>query len=390
MNILFKTLTNLLLIAVSAITLTHCAAPTTSWKPSSSTASQINTATPQLNNIPPQQIALLLPLHGPTGTAGDAIKNGFLAAYYADTKNHPNSPHVKIYDVSTGNVIQIYQKAIQEGADFVVGPLTKNNVQLLANSGVASTTTLALNTLPGSINSKNVIQFGLSPFDEAQQAANRAWSNGNRTAVVLVSNPAWGQNIASVFEQTFTQLGGRVITQLTLSSPNNNAQKIKQFFDINSPRDEKSPGFIPKKRQDIDMIYLVAELPAAEQIIPLLRYYYAGDIPLYSLSQLYPAKGIDQPNADLNNVYFCDMPWVLDPSNEPQNLQQLRFQIETIWPDSYSNNKKLYALGIDAYTLATQKLPITGATGDLSLNQQHIYRKLRWARFKNGLPVLMP
>jgi outer membrane PBP1 activator LpoA protein len=139
------------------------------------------------------------------------------------------------------------------------------------------------------------------------------------------------------------------------------------------------------------MIYLIAELLAAEQIIPLLRYYYAGDIPLYALSQLYPARGVDQPNMDLNNVYFCDMPWVLDPSHEPQYLQQLRLQIETIWPDSYSNNKKLYALGIDAYTIATKKLPLTGATGDLSLDQQqHIYRQLLWAQFKDGLPTLTP
>lgn len=363
------------------LSLTHCATPTRSEPAAAAVAPPLN---------PPKQIALLLPLHGPMETAGSAIKNGFLAAYYADAQNGVTVPHLKIYDTSTDNIVQLYQKATQEGANFIVGPLTKNNVQLLAHSGIVSTTTLALNTLPSSLDNKYILQFGLSPFDEAEQAARRAWANGNKTAVILVSNPAWGQNIANVFAQTFTQLGGRVLTQLTLS-PNNASSQIKRFFDLNSSIDEKTPGFIPKKRQDVGMIYLIAELSAAEQIIPLLRYYYAGDIPLYALSQLYPAKDVDQSNTDLNNVYFCDMPWVLDPSHEPSNLQQLRLQIETIWPDSYSNNKKLYALGIDAYAIATKKLPFMGATGNLSLDQhQHIYRQLLWAQFQNGLPVLVP
>ena len=360
------------------------------WQTSSAPAAQTSTPAVAQPTHTPKQIALLLPLHGSTGAAGNAIKNGFLAAYYAGAKAQPNGPRLKIYDTSTGNVVQIYQQAIQEGADFVVGPLLKNNVQQIMNANVATVPTLALNTLPGAIDSRNVMHFGLSPFDEAQQAADRAWAHGARTAVVLVSNPAWGQSIADVFERTFTQHGGRIITQLTLS-PDNTAPQLKRFFDLNSARDEKLPGFVPKKRQDVDVIYLIAQLPAAIQIIPLLRYYYAGDIPLYALSQLYPAMGVDQPNMDLNNTYFCDMPWVLDPSNEPQNLQNLRLQIETIWPDSFSNNKKLYALGIDAYTIATQALPITGATGNLSLDtHHHIYRQLRWAQFQNGLPVLVP
>lgn len=389
MNTFSKIFGRLALSLLITLSLTHCAIPTS--EPSTSfPSSQVTGATVVQSTTTPKQIALLLPLHGPMEAAGSAIKNGFLAAYYADAQNGTTVSHLKMYDTSTGDIVQLYQKAIQEGADFIVGPLTKNNVQLLAHSGAVSTTTLALNTLPGSIDNKYIIQFGLSPFDEAEQAARRAWANGNKTAVILVSNSGWGQHIANVFEQTFTQLGGQVLSQLTLS-PNNASSQIKRFFDLNSSIDEKTPGFIPKKRQDVGMIYLIAELPAAEQIIPLLRYYYAGDIPLYALSQLYPAKGVDQSNADLNNVYFCDMPWVLDPSHEPTNLQQLRLQIETIWPDSYSNNKKLYALGIDAYTIATKKLPFTGATGNLSLDQhQHIYRQLLWAQFKNGLPVLVP
>ena len=94
----------------------------------------------------PRQVALLLPLSGRQRAAANAIRDGFLAAHFASV-DLPDRPSIRIYDVHGFNISDIYQLAIDEGADFVVGPLLKSSVLELAEAGV-SAPTLALNFLP--------------------------------------------------------------------------------------------------------------------------------------------------------------------------------------------------------------------------------------------------
>jgi outer membrane PBP1 activator LpoA protein len=355
-----------------------------------------------------KNIALLLPLKGRLRTTGEAIRNGFLAAYYSAEKHRINMPHLKIYNTSGKDINAVYQQALQNGANFVIGPLLKNNLQKLINSGEVTVPTLALNTLADTPqDNKNLFQFGLSPLDEAQQAADRAWKQGDRNAVIIAANSEWGQNIAKVFTQTWTNLGGTIINQTNIDKNTSLSNQVGQLLGINLANQDYTQlkrllhtniRFLPRRRNDIDVVYLVAQPAYARQITPLLKYFYAGSIPVYSISQIYTGTNNTKADHDYNGIFFCDMPWVLTPSKESHGLKKLRAQIETIWPLSYSHHKKLYALGIDAFKITTklqemEALPqfaIRGATGDLYLDQaQHIYRQLPWARFKNGYPVLL-
>lgn len=351
----------------------------------------------------PQHIALLLPLHGRLASTGQAIRNGFLAAYYAAEKHQVSIPTLKIIDTSKGDITQTYQNAIHDGAQFVIGPLTKEHLTTLLNADTLSVPTLALNTLANNTNNNpNLYQFGLSPLDEAAQAATQGQQKNFKSAVVLAPNNTWGQSVATVFTQNWQNAGGTITSQLNYDGSANLAKQISHLLNIDLANQDytqlrtllgKRMRFIPRRRQDIDMIYMIGQPIYARQIAPLLKYYYAGDIPTYSTSQIYSGNNHARAIRDLNNVYFCDMPWVLTPDQESPKLKKLRTQIETIWPQSYSNHKKLYALGIDAYTLAAKleqmkampQFAIVGATGDLYLDQaQHIYRKLIWAKFQNG------
>jgi len=95
----------------------------------------------------PDQIALLLPLHGKFAKMGQAVRDGFMTAYYANLKMLSKSPKIKIYDTSENDVINLYQQAVNDGARFVVGPLTKENVAKLASYNNLKVTDLALNYL---------------------------------------------------------------------------------------------------------------------------------------------------------------------------------------------------------------------------------------------------
>src|SRR3984957_16020306 len=78
----------------------------------------------------PTQIALLLPLSGRAEAFGVAVRDGFIAAYLEQSA--ATRPRLKIYDVAAESVASAYNRAVADGAGFVVGPLFKDEVAAVA------------------------------------------------------------------------------------------------------------------------------------------------------------------------------------------------------------------------------------------------------------------
>jgi outer membrane PBP1 activator LpoA protein len=107
------------------------------------------------------------------------------------------------------------------------------------------------------------------------------------------------------------------------------------------------------------------------------------------------------PNAsydrDLNGVRFLAIPWSVTPTTEQQ---QLRRELQNLWPSNFRNNSKLYGLGIDSLKLMRHltrmqlfpEIALDGVTGKLTLNTDHtITQRMLWAKFVDGNPqVLAP
>ena len=314
-------------------------------------------------------------------------------------------PRLKIFDTSQAPIEIVYQRARQAGANFIIGPLLKDNLERLLNEGDIDTTTLALNTLINAPHRRHLYQFGLSPFDEATQAANKGQQENYKNAVIIASKSSWGQTIADVFRTNWTKQGGQVIAEVNTSNARRLSQQIAQLLNVNEADQSylqlkrllgtHTLRYIPRRRRDIDLIYLVEQPAIARQIVPLLKYYFAGNIPVFAVSQVYTHN--TTKNRDLDGVMFADIPWTLNTAQTPY-LNKLRQQIKTVWPASYASHTKLYALGIDAYLVYTKltqmkTLPqfgVSGATGELFLDDsQHVYRQLPWAVIKHGKPVLI-
>ncbi len=339
------------------------------------------------------KVALLLPLQGPNAARGQAIRNGFLTAYYYAKQQQPDAPAVDVIDTSRGNVVELYQQAVANGANFVVGPLTKEELRAVASQGRLPVPTLALNTLDDGARVANLYQFGLSPQDEAQQAAVRARQDGHSRVLVIVPAGTWGQGIAAAFEKQWQSLGGTVVDSYAYPPKGDFSYGIRNLLRVNPPPKNSTPGqrYSPQPRQDADMIFLAAFPQQARQIKPSLLFYNAGNVPVYATSLIYsgkPSPGYDQ---DLNGIEFGDMPWLLGP-DLPQ-WGEIREQMKSSWAASYGASPRLYALGIDAYHLTyglgrlTTGANLQGATGNLSVDSnQYIKRQLEWAKIENGLP----
>ena len=367
----------------------------------------------QLRNIPsikPQHIVLLLPLKGRYAKAGDAIRNGFFAAYYYAKKQGGSTPTISIIDTANKNIVAAYQQALQKGADFIVGPLIKMNIATLARSTTLAVPTLALNTLPNNQNRSvtNLYQFGLSPLDEAAQAAEKAWKAHHNRALIIVPKNTWGQQITNAFAKEFQSLGGHIAGTMRYTDQRALSTEVRRLLNIDQARWREAAlknilrekiRFVPRRRKDIDMVFLVAQPSVARQIRPLLRFYYAGNIPIYATSTVYTGTPNPTRDHDLNGILFCDMPWVLKKNwLQPNSLNAIRQHVRQIWPDAYRHRPKLFALGVDAYEVIPKlnkmaALPQFGtraATGILYLNKNHhIYRKLLWSQIISGTPRLI-
>ena len=298
-----------------------------------------------------------------------------------------------VVDSADGIAIQDnYTKAIQNGVDFVVGPLAKPQVKKITQINSLSIPTLTLNYLePSDTAPEKIYQFGLSPLDEAKQVAANAWQNNERTALIITPATTWGQTIASAFQEQWQLLGGTIRDTLTYSS--NNKELSNQLKNFLQYRQDTKHG-IGKHRQDFDVIFLAADANTAHQIKPLLKFYYAGNVPVYATSLIY--SGVPQPalDNDLNGITFCDAPWTFKNTSVMRDLRQQLASNSM----SFERNAKLYALGVDAYKTMMQlnrlknssEQTFKGATGTLYINEQHrVVRQLVCAQFRNGVPVLL-
>ncbi|AAO91235.1 lipoprotein antigen [Coxiella burnetii RSA 493] len=349
------------------------------------------------STVSEQRIALLLPLEGTFAKQAGAIRNGFLAAYYQAKQRGP-VPTLTVLNTGGKNIKTVYQDALQQGATIIVGPLIKNNLATLVNSHEITIPTLALNTLVSHSNASNLFQFSLSPVDEATAAAIKMRNDQHNRAIVITPSGEWGSSIAKAFQTQWTSLGGQTTAQLAYGNNASMNNDIRRLLNIDKSEQrehqlrqllQEKMRFIPRRRKDFDAIFLVANANQARQIVPLLRFYYAGDIPIYTTSAVYSPSSRPSDNYDIEGVQFSDMPWVLTPEQLSPSLQQTRERIRALWPRSFERNPRLYALGVDAYNIlfelakliSTPQYRMNGATGTLYLlPTQRVYRQLLWTK----------
>lgn len=356
---------------------------------SCSSLSQNNTA--DLAELPSHynQIALLLPLHGPYKGPGRAVRDGFLAAYYAALRQGQISSTITIVDTTTtsNNIRMLYSKTASEGAELIIGPLVKSNVQALATSKHIDIPTITLNYADSNTTSpKRLFQFGILPQNEARQVAAKARSAGFNKVIVIAPQNTWGKAIVTAFTNEWQRNGGVIVDQLEYSSDINLRPAIKTLLKVNESMSRgknlqdvlgEKVKFVPQRRLDFECIFLVAEPPFARQIVPLLNFYYAGNVPIYSTSMIYNGVPNLTYDRDMDKVIFDEIPWMFS-----QNAGDVRTQ-----------HGRLYALGLDAFTLVQNLKQLSGnpafgmnaSTGKIYLGPNHqILQEYSWAQFKNG------
>ncbi len=350
-------------------------------------------------------IAVLLPESGRYKNAAQAIRQGLVAAWY--NSSPASRPVLRFYDSSdTGNIWPLYLEATQRGADFVIGPLQKESVSQLLNAGDLPVPVLSLNQVSENVAPpQNFYQFSLSPEDEARQVAERAWLDGKRQPVVLSPAGNWGSRIQQAFATRWQQLGGEISeVQSYDSSQNDFAAPIKMLLDIDLSEQRKNSlqrvlgqnlSFEPRRREDIDFIFIIAKPEKARQIRPQLQFHHALGLPIYATSHVWNGYEEIDGNRDIDDVIFPDIPWLLiNEGDQPLSLQTMKTTLDL----GQSRLLRLIAMGIDSYLLTGHLArlqgidteTLDGKTGQLYMDVlKNIHRQLVWAKMKNSKPAVI-
>lgn len=402
--------TSLALAVKSAGTLEQQQAAIDAWRnqhPEHPAAKQLPTALTKLKELASQpltKIALLLPQEGSLAGVARALRDGFMAAHFQAQQAGQQAPAIQVYDSSRiSSLDDFYRQAQADGVQLVVGPLEKPLVKKLAAYPQLPLPTLALNYAEaGQSAPPQLFQFGLAAEDEAREVSRRARADGLVRAVALVPSGEWGDRVLAAFRKDWESNGGTLLAAERIAQPVALAQQIAELFQLRQSEGRAKSlqstvgGNIaaqPSRRQDIDFIFLAATPQQAQQIKPTLNFQYAGDVPVYATSNLYSASGDVNQYNDMTGIRFCETPWLLDSSNS------LRQQVVQQWPQAAGSLGRLYAMGVDAYSLAPRlgqlkALPdnrVQGLSGSLSMNpSQRIERQLPWAEFVGGQVKRLP
>lgn len=356
---------------------------------------------------PPGQVAVLLPLSGKLAGPSAAVRDGILAAYY-DTPDHLRQSTLRIYDTGTDplTVPLVYDQAVQEGAQFVIGPLRKEAVQALVQQQDLPVPVLALNHIePQDAQNPAVFQFGLAPEDEAREVAQRAWQEGYTRAVILVPENEWSERVTAAFVDQWILLGGFILEQQRYQSTEaDHGPAISALLNLDSSKLRKTRlvrllgqplEYEPRRRQDVDFVFLLASAEQARLIRPQLKFYRASSVPVLSTSHIYSGRIDTGRDIDMNGLQFCDMPWLLDDDSSWQHLKQ---SITGRWPSESARYGRLHALGVDAWRITPYLGQLGGGmfgnyygvTGTLQIDSgQQVHRTLQWAQFRQGRPVAL-
>jgi len=332
----------------------------------------------------PRHIAVLLPEQGAVANAAHALRDGLLAAYYVSLEQGHDTPELRFYDSANEvDIVDLYYKAADDGAELIIGPLEKDNVIALSRLKNLPVDLLSLNYHDQDAAPSNLIQFGLSPEDEANQVAKLAHQQGLSRMGLLFPNSATGDRTAHAFAQAWEELGGVVVDQHAYGQDASEAVSRLLKVDAYQARTQRNKNV---SRKDIDAIFVVATAEQGRQIKPAIDFYHGNHLPIFSTSMIYDAQPNRQRDNDLNRIQFVDIPWLLTPDDKFHSAAA------QAWPKQHGRYERIFALGVDAYQLS-QRLTLMntsshnrmeGLTGTLTLNEQSIKRTLLPARFVRG------
>jgi len=325
---------------------------------------------------PPRKLAVLLPMTGQLATAASPVRDGLLAAYYAERRERPE---LAFYDTqgTAAGAVAARDRAVAEGADQVLGPLGRDEVSALS-VGAQATPLLALNrgnaAPPG-----NTGTFSLAPEDEGSAAAEYLLSRNARRVLVLSNGDDHAQRSAAALRTRLEADGGAIVGTLAIVG--------------DKPGDQSEALRAAASREGgVDALLIALRGNQARLVVPQLFAAGLGDKLRVATSQLSSGTGKAEEDRALDGIAFASETWLTGGLPGLPSAATLGKDL----PTARGPAARLFAFGHDAWLLSAYlqylaehpDASVQGATGTLRLDADGYVRRIpAWANFSNGIVV---
>ncbi|MEZ8810351.1 penicillin-binding protein activator [Vibrio alginolyticus] len=348
-----------------------------------------------LDIVKPNNTALLLPLTGKFSPQAQLIRDGFVFAMMNDRNRDPSAT-LTVIDTNAYNADQIKQRLINENIDFVVGPLEKENVELLHTTMDGSENgptipALALNIPEDVQPDSNICYLALSPEQEAAQAAKHLFSEGYNFPLILAPKGSFGERVTEAFNKEWRKYSSNKVAASYFGDKRQLQKDINEVFGLQESKQRIAQmqslmriklETQPRSRRDVDAVYIVARSTELTLIKPFIEVAINPDA---KAPQIFSSSRSNSGGAtyeDLTGIMYSDIPLLIDPD------PSVTAEMNELWSEQSNMEKRLKALGMDAYKLIGE-LPqmkvvpgysVGGQTGILSIdNNCVVQRELSWA-----------
>ncbi len=320
----------------------------------------------------PDYIALLLPTRAKNWrVAAETIQAGVLAAQR--TLAAQSTPPVRTIETEDNeqDILAAFQRASQDGAVAVIGPLSKTAIGLIADGADIDIPVVALNAFSEeTLRRPNLYSFNLAVEGEAQQAARLVADRGVQRPAVIVADGSLTQRMAQGFSTAWRAERNALPVVLPISSASN-------FNDLRARIDASGA----------DGVFLATDSRTARRLRPFI----GNDLRVFATSQIDPGNLGSTALVDLAGISFYDIPWLArkdDPTYDFYARKRTR-----------SNDlERLFAQGVDAYRLVIalrSSLPANvriddGLTGKLSIDANGVIQRELTVRTLVANPAELP
>ena len=319
---------------------------------------------------PPAKLAVLLPLTGRLAVAAQPVRDGLLTGYYGESRRKPEIEFIDTAGTPAG-ALSAYDRAVTAGADFIIGPLSRDEVDAVYGRVPLPVPVLALNRGKDAPPAGSV-GFSLAPEDDGIIAAEYMRGRERGKVLVLHSGDDTGRRAATAFSARFAERGGQVVATLPVSDT---------VGDISARLRAAGP---------VDAVLLAVRAPQARQLAPQLALAGLSGSTRVGTSQLTIGTGKPEEDMALDGIIYPNEAWnVRSVAGMPSASSAGQ-----LLPSARGASGRLFAFGFDAWKITTYLEPLaqqgglSGATGSLYLDGAgNILRVPAWSTFSGGRPM---
>ncbi len=311
----------------------------------------------------PAPVALLLPLSGEFASAGEALRDGFMAARFADRSGPPVAVTVIDSGSDSATAVAALKAGIQAGAHDIVGPLIKGQVDAVFAAAPADVRVLALNQSESEVTPPSgQFQAALAPEEEGAVAAERLRAAGIERAAVLASDEDWANRAGAAFAVQFRAGGGRIIggrriglaaikfgddLDALFGPPRFVPEALPPGVELGTGPNAVKQRLLPVLPPDgPQALFLAVRSGQGRMLMPQLRVRGQDGVEVVATSHIYAGEPNLRADQDLEGINVLDAPYLTEAGDAVLARPRMAARLP-----GAERNPRLFAFGIDAWRL---------------------------------------